>query len=94
MPKQTESLARKPVRQKRYQAQSGAPESDFLTSEQRQRLLRVAQASGPSPAQTQCQVNDPTGTPLNLRNTPNGEIVGALNNGVSVRVVQVGQDPT
>jgi hypothetical protein len=53
----------------------------------------VAQASGPSPAQTQCQVNDPTGTPLNLRNTPNGEIVGALNNGVSVRVVQVGQDP-
>lgn len=78
---------------KRYQAQSGAPESDFLTSEQRQRLLRVAQASGPSPAQTQCQVNDPTGTPLNLRNTPNGEIVGALNNGVSVRVVQVGQDP-
>ena len=77
---------------KRYQAQSGAPQSEFLTAEQRQHLLGVAQASGPSPAQAQCQVADPTGTALNIRATPNGDIVGAVNNGVSVRLVQTNQD--
>src|SRR3982751_4023970 len=34
-----------------------------------------------------CTVNDPTGTPLNVRANPNGAILGALHNGVEVRVL-------
>ena len=77
---------------KSYQAQSGGPQSEFLTADQRNQLLRAAQAPGPSVAQTQCLVSDPTGTLLNIRATPNGDIVGAVNNGVSVRLVQTNQD--
>ncbi len=77
---------------KSYQAQSGGPQSEFLTADQRNQLLRVAQAPGPSAAQAQCQVADPTGTPLNIRSTPDGDIVGAVNNGLSVRLVQSDQD--
>jgi Bacterial SH3 domain len=39
-------------------------------------------------AQT-CVVNDPTGTPLNVRARPNGAILGALHNGAAVQVLQV-----
>jgi hypothetical protein len=42
-------------------------------------------------AQT-CVVNDPTGTPLNVRAQPNGAILGALHNGASVQVLQVVYD--
>ena len=38
-------------------------------------------------AQTQCVVNDPTGTPLNVRTAPNGQIIGTLKNGISVSVI-------
>jgi hypothetical protein len=38
-------------------------------------------------AQDRCRVVDPTGTPLNVRTTPNGHVVGALNNGVFVRIL-------
>ena len=38
-------------------------------------------------AQSRCRVMDPTGTPLNLRTAPNGQIVGNLPNGVLVLVV-------
>jgi hypothetical protein len=34
----------------------------------------------------ECIVNDPTGTPLNVQAHPNGAIVGALYNGVTVYV--------
>jgi hypothetical protein len=34
----------------------------------------------------ECTVDDPTGTPLNVRNRPNGPIVGALHNGAAVFV--------
>ena len=37
--------------------------------------------------QTSCQVIDPTGTPLNVRTIPNGHIVGTLNNGTLVSVL-------
>jgi peptidoglycan hydrolase-like protein with peptidoglycan-binding domain/uncharacterized protein YecT (DUF1311 family) len=77
---------------KSYQTQSGGPQSEFLTADQRNQLLRVAQAPGPRAPQAQCQVADPTGTPLNIRNTPDGDIVGAVNNGLSVRLVQSDQD--
>ena len=31
-----------------------------------------------------CKVTDPTGTPLNVRDTPNGKKVGTLRNGTKV----------
>ena len=47
-------------------------------------------------AQMKCTVNDPTGTPLNVRSRPNGPIVGALHNGTRVllwELVYVGDKP-
>lgn len=38
-------------------------------------------------AQTHCRVMDPTTTPLNIRTSPNGRIVGTLDNGVLVSVL-------
>jgi Bacterial SH3 domain/Tetratricopeptide repeat len=38
-------------------------------------------------AESHCLVQDPTGTPLNVRATPNGHIVGTLNNGDEVTVL-------
>jgi len=35
---------------------------------------------------SECVVFDPTGTPLNVRNRPNGTIIGALHNDTSVIV--------
>jgi uncharacterized protein YraI len=35
-------------------------------------------------AQMKCTVNDPTGTPLNVRSEPNGPIRGSLYNGARV----------
>jgi hypothetical protein len=34
-----------------------------------------------------CKVTDPTGTPLNVRDSPNGKIVGTLANGALVAIV-------
>jgi uncharacterized protein YraI len=36
-----------------------------------------------------CMVSDPTGTPLNMRESPNGRIVGTLRNGVFVTMRDV-----
>lgn len=38
-------------------------------------------------AETNCIVGDPTGTPLNVRASPNGPIRGALNNMTTVRLL-------
>jgi predicted aspartyl protease len=43
-------------------------------------------------AQTQCIVADPTGTPLNVRTAPNGEIIGTIQNGVFVRPIDRSTD--
>jgi hypothetical protein len=40
----------------------------------------------------ECVVNDPTGTPLNVRARPNGPIVGALYNGVTIYVRDMRMD--
>jgi hypothetical protein len=48
-------------------------------------------AFGPAFADT-CIVTDPTGTPLNIRATPNGQIVGTLVNGTQVTVSDVAFD--
>jgi S1-C subfamily serine protease len=41
------------------------------------------------PAQTssQCRVSDPTSTPLNVRTSPNGRILGTLENGLVVKIL-------
>jgi hypothetical protein len=41
-----------------------------------------------------CRVMDPTGTPLNVRATPNGPVVGMLNNGKQVIVFDPPTDRT
>jgi len=45
-----------------------------------------------APAQGRCRVMDPTGTPLNVRATPNGQIIGNLPNGLLVSIIDVATD--
>ena len=40
-----------------------------------------------------CKVTDPTGTPLNVRDGPNGKVIGTLANGALVAIVEY-KDPT
>ncbi len=40
----------------------------------------------------ECAVNDPTGTPLNVRSRPNGAILGALHNGSRLQILDVTYD--
>lgn len=35
-------------------------------------------------ASDRCRVTDPTGTPLNLRDNPNGAVIGSIRNGLIV----------
>jgi hypothetical protein len=39
-----------------------------------------------------CVVSDPTGTPLNIRATPNGKVVGKVRNGTTVYAVMYSGD--
>jgi len=43
-------------------------------------------------AQAACIVTDPTGTPLNIRTVPNGEIIGTLRNGAAVTIQSTAYD--
>ncbi len=43
-------------------------------------------------AQSRCRVMDPTGTPLNVRTSPNGPIIGTLPNGMLVSVIDRTRD--
>lgn len=43
-------------------------------------------------AQTRCRIMDPTGTPLNVRETPGGRIVGQLPNGMLVNRAETVRD--
>jgi hypothetical protein len=47
----------------------------------------------PAAAHAECVVTDPTGTPLNIRNAPNGRIVGTLRNGTPVEIQDVTYAP-
>jgi Bacterial SH3 domain len=49
-------------------------------------------AIAPVQAEEVCKVTDPTGTPLNVRSSPNGEIVNALKNGREVYIHEVATD--
>ncbi len=39
-----------------------------------------------------CKVADPTGTPLNMRDSPNGKVVGTLKNGTIVYIAEESND--
>ncbi|MBX9760589.1 MAG: SH3 domain-containing protein [Beijerinckiaceae bacterium] len=43
-------------------------------------------------AQSRCKVMDPTGTPLNVRDMPNGKVIDQLPNGLIVAVVDHSRD--
>ena len=75
---------------KRFQTHSGFPESEFLTAQERQQLLQ--EKAPTETAQAHCQVTDPTGTPLNIRSSPSGEITGTVTNGLQVHLVRTEQD--
>ncbi|MEN5082725.1 SH3 domain-containing protein [Bosea sp. TWI1241] len=55
-------------------------------------LVLTGLTASPALAQNRCAVTDPTGTPLNIRETPNGDIIGRVRNGAGVRVVNSGHD--
>lgn len=42
----------------------------------------------PALAADECVVDDPTGTPLNVRSAPNGTIISTLGNGTRVDVIE------
>jgi hypothetical protein len=46
----------------------------------------------PVKAETVCKVTDPTGTPLNVRDAPNGRIINTLKNGREVDILQRAYD--
>ena len=55
-------------------------------------LTGLAAAAPAIAAEDLCRVMAPTGTPLNVRVAPNGGIVGTLNNGLLVAVVETRND--
>ncbi|WP_411033899.1 SH3 domain-containing protein [Shinella sp. BYT-45] len=50
-------------------------------------LLPSAFAALPALAAGECLIDDPTGTPLNVRSAPNGAVLTTLRNGTRVEVV-------
>lgn len=55
-------------------------------------LALVVGATGVTQAQTRCRIMDPTGTPLNIRETPGGRVVGQLPNGMLVNRAETIRD--
>jgi hypothetical protein len=48
--------------------------------------------AAPAKAETVCKVADPTGTPLNIRSYPGGNVVGKIRNGKRVRIIEITRD--
>ncbi len=46
----------------------------------------------PAKAERVCQVTDPTGTPLNVRDQPNGQVINNLRNGREVYIEDTAYD--
>lgn len=46
----------------------------------------------PAKAEEVCQVTDPTGTPLNVRTEPNGQVINKLRNGREVYILEIAYD--
>ncbi len=58
-------------------------------------IVIVASAGGlvnPAHAQNRCRVTDPSDTPLNVRTAPYGTIIGTLQNGRRVSVIDRAPD--
>jgi hypothetical protein len=55
-------------------------------------LLATGEGTGTAYAVDTCDVADPTGTPLNVRNQPNGKILFTLRNGTKVVWVELSND--
>jgi hypothetical protein len=55
-------------------------------------MALILSASVAAAAGDRCKVTDPTGTPLNVRASPGGKLIGTLPNGTLVSVVGYGQD--
>lgn len=52
----------------------------------------LASATTAEAQSRRCRVMDPTGTPLNIRATPGGEVVGQLPNGMLVNRAETTRD--
>lgn len=52
----------------------------------------LAFSFGSAVAQSRCKVMDPTGTPLNIRTAPNGEVIGKAANGAMVSIIDQTRD--
>jgi len=63
-------------------------QDDFMTVLLRAAFLAGLFAATPAFAADECLVDDPTGTPLNVRAEPNGAILTTLQNGMSVTVIE------
>jgi hypothetical protein len=48
--------------------------------------------AAPASAAQVCKVTDPTDSPLNVRDRPNGEIINALRNGREVEILETAYD--
>ncbi|WLT38798.1 SH3 domain-containing protein [Synechocystis sp. B12] len=59
----------------------------FLTS-----ILCFVLTATPSQAKEICKVTDPTGTPLNVRESPNGKVINALRNNREVEILEIDFD--
>ncbi len=55
-------------------------------------VLAFGLAGVSAEAQTRCRIMDPTGTPLNIRATPGGRVVGQLPNGMLVNRAETVRD--
>jgi hypothetical protein len=55
-------------------------------------LLTIFTLISPVKAETVCKVTDPTGTPLNVRDEPNGQVVTTLKNGRDVYILEIYYD--
>jgi hypothetical protein len=55
-------------------------------------LATMLFATGAEAQSTRCRVMDPTGTPLNVRDSPNGVVVGQIRNGTLVTRVRSSED--
>lgn len=51
-------------------------------------ILILLTTSLPLKAEQVCQVTDPTGTPLNVRDRPNSNVINALQNGREVYILE------
>ncbi|MDZ7960545.1 MAG: hypothetical protein RMY34_22130 [Aulosira sp. DedQUE10] len=55
-------------------------------------LIYLPIIASPVNAETICKITDPTGTPLNVRDTPNGKVINQLKNGRAVYIDEIAYD--